>query len=133
MAALVPGVHEVTPDVAASAVREASALGARVFVLSSEGASTRADFFDAVRASLPLDPPLFGSRSWDALEDSVWGGIDAFDESVIVITWTGASDLRRNAPDDFAIAMGVFRQLTSSLGSPEYTCGKPKQVCVYVS
>jgi len=131
--ALIPGVHEVTSEEAASAVQEASSTGAMVFALSSEGASTRADFFDAVRASLPLDPPLIGSRTkWEALSDSLWGGIDELDSSVVVIIWTGASDLHRNAPDDFATAMAVLRDLTSSLGKWEDTAGEPKQVCVYV-
>lgn len=133
MVALVPGVHEVTSEQAASAVVEASKVGARVFALSTERASSGADFFNAVRASLPLDPPLMGLRSWDALSDSLWGGIDRIDASIVVITWTGASDLRLNAPDDFAIAMNVLGDLASSLGRWDDTDGEPKQVCVYVS
>jgi hypothetical protein len=131
--AFIPGVHEVSPEEAASASLAASSAGARVFAFSTEGASSRADFFSAVRANLPLDPPLIGSRSWDALSDSLWGGIDGLDASIVVITWAGASDLHQNAPEDFAIAMAVLRDLTSSLGKWEDTDGEPKQVCVYVS
>src|SRR5207237_6274213 len=93
---------------------------------------TRADFFEQVRGDLPLDPPLIGSQSWDALADSLWGGIDSADASVVAIIWKGASDLRRNAPEDFAIAMSVFRDLASSLAKWEDTDGEPKKVCVYV-
>jgi Barstar (barnase inhibitor) len=129
---LTSGVHEVTLEAADSAAQEAARIGAAVFVLSTEGASTRAEFFDAVRTNLPLDPPLIGSRSWDALSDSLWGGIDSVDASAVVIIWKGASDLRRNASDEFEIAMAVLRDLTSSLGNWEDTDGEPKRVCVYV-
>lgn len=127
------GVNEATSEEAESARSEASQLGADVFILATKGASTRADFFEQVKKSLPLDPPLLGSRSWDALADSLWAGIDSLDATVVVIIWTGASDLRRDAPDDFTIAMTVFRDLTESLGKWTETYGEPKEVCVYVS
>lgn len=103
-----------------------------MFSLSTWGAATRADFFDAVRASLPLDPPQIG-KSWDALSDSMWEGIYEVDASIVLITWTGAADLQRASPEDYDIAMDVFRDLVSTLGNGEYTAGKPKQVCVYVA
>lgn len=33
------------------------------------------DFFEAVRAVLPLDPPLVLNKVWDALSDSIWEGL----------------------------------------------------------
>ncbi len=103
-----------------------------MFSLSTRGAATRADFFDVVRASLPLDPPQIG-KSWDALLDSVWGGMYEVGASIVLITWTGAADLQRASPEDYAIAMEVFRDLVSTLGNEKYTVGKPKQVCVYIA
>ncbi len=123
---LVRGVHEVSAAEIESAVQVALTMRAATFSLSTKGASTRADFFDAVRASLPLDPPLVGSKSWDALSDSLWGGIDGVDTSIVLITWTGAADLQRASPDDFDTAMAVLRDLTSSLGNWEDTAGEPK-------
>lgn len=130
---LLPGINEVTPEAADSAKEEAIRTGASVFVVSTGGAATRADFFDRVRASLPLDPPLVGSKRWDALADSLWGGVDSVDASVVVIIWTGASDFRRNAPEDFIIATTIFRDVASSLGKWVDTDGEPKRLCVYVS
>lgn len=130
--ALVPGVHEVSAAEIASAVHVAPTMGVAMFSLSTWGAATRADFFDAVRASLPLDPPQIG-KSWDALSDSMWEGIYEVDASIVLITWTGAADLQRASPEDYDIAMDVFRDLVSTLGNGEYTAGKPKQVCVYVA
>jgi Barstar (barnase inhibitor) len=130
---LLPGINEVTPEEADAAKDEAIRTGASVFVISTAGAANRADVFDRVRASLPLDPPLVGSKSWDALADSLWGGVDSLDASVVVIIWSGASDLRRNAPEDFMIATTIFRDVASSLGKWVDTDGEPKQVCVYLS
>lgn len=131
--ALVPGVHEGAAADLASAVRVASIVGAAIFSLSTTGASTRADFFDAVRASLPLDPPLVGSRSWDALLDSLRGGIEEVGAALIVITWTGAADLRSAHPADYDMAIEVLRAVTSDVGNEKYSVGKPKQVCVYIA
>jgi barstar (barnase inhibitor) len=111
----------------------ASTIGAAMFSLSTRGAATRADFFDAVRASLPLNPPVVGSEVWDALSDSLWEGIYEVDAPTVLITWTGAADLQRASPEGYAIAMEVFRDLVSTLGNEKYTVGKPKQVCVYVA
>jgi hypothetical protein len=37
------------------------------------GIADRAGFFTAIKSVMPLDPPLMGGRSWDALSDSLWG------------------------------------------------------------
>lgn len=131
--ALVPGVHAVSVADIEAAVRVASTMGAAIFAFSTQGASTRADFFDAVRASLPLDPPLVGSRSWDALSDSLWGGIEALDASIVLITWTGAADLQKATPYDYDTAISVLWDLTSSLGHQEEAASEPKLVSVYVT
>ncbi len=131
--ALVPGVHEVSEADLASAARVASTVGAAIFSLSTTGAATKADFFDAVRASLPLNPPVVSSRSWEALSDSLWEGLYEAGAALIVITWTGAADLRSASPADYDIAIEVLRDVVSSLGNEKSTVGKPKQVCVYVA
>jgi hypothetical protein len=44
-------------------------------------------FFEAMKALLPLDPPLVGNRSWDALSDSLWSGLDQLAADNIAIVW----------------------------------------------
>lgn len=131
--ALVRGVHEVSAAELASAVHVGSTMGAAIFSLSTHGAATLADFFDAVRANLPLDPPVVGSTSWDALSDSLWEGIHEVGAAIVLITWTGAADLQRASPKDYETAMSVFRDLISTLGNETYTAGEPQEVCVYVA
>ncbi len=74
---LKPGVHEVSPSEAERLRAEATAVGATVYLLSGDEIVDRDSFFDAVRATLPLDPLLVGYyNSWDALSDSIWVGVD---------------------------------------------------------
>ena len=58
--------------------------GWRIFRLPSN-IWTKASFFNAVRRTLPLDPPLHSNRVWDALSDSFWSGLDELDDERIVI------------------------------------------------
>lgn len=44
-------------------------------------------YFNAVRAQLPLDPVLVSNRSWDALIDSVSGGMLAAKGNRFVVVW----------------------------------------------
>ncbi|WP_428957356.1 hypothetical protein [Streptomyces sp. cg35] len=44
-------------------------------VVSTEGRMDREAFLGAVRESLPLEPPLESSLSWDALSDSLRAGL----------------------------------------------------------
>jgi len=74
---LKPGVYEVSPSEAERLRAEATAVGATVYLLSGDEIVDRDSFFDAVRATSPLDPPLAGYyNSWDALSDSIWGGLE---------------------------------------------------------
>ena len=107
--------------------------GAAVFDLVTAGGSIRQAFFDAVGGALPLDPPLVGSRSWDALSDSVWGGLDSLDTRAIVITWRDASTFKDVAPWEFEIASSILHDLVKRLASWEATYGEPKQVSVLLA
>jgi len=127
------GVTMIDPAESDLIVSKADAEGARLLILTTVGTGNRAAFFDAVRRDLPLDPPLLGSESWDALSDSVWGGLDLLESSVIVILWRGAADFRTAAPDEFGMAVTVLQDLTESLASWEYTDGQPKRVCIYAA
>src|SRR5438105_14851542 len=73
-------VSEVTDDTAARSVP----MGWRVFVRSHD-IRDRSTFFDAVRDTLPLDPPPHGDRSWDALADSLSGGLYLLADNLVVI------------------------------------------------
>lgn len=103
--------------------------GWRIFRLPT-AISSKDDFFEGVRQTLPLDPPLQSNRSWDALADSLWAGLDSLPESKVVIVWSGASAMETHAPKDFAIATNILIELPDLLGSVDITAGATKELLV---
>ncbi len=104
-----------------------------VFELDGRKIADRNSFFDCARANLPMDPPLFSNRSWDAFSDSLWGGIDALPESKILIVWRKANTMASASCSDFEIAKGILLELANSLGCSDDTDGNPKEVCIIVA
>lgn len=112
--------------------RQAEQAGFTTFVLPAEGVLDRASFFDAVRATFPLDPPLVGSRSWDALSDSLWEGLYAHESRRIAILWPGASAMANTASSDFETALNVLADVANLLADRQATRDNPKEVVVLV-
>lgn len=126
------GVWPVDSDTVA-AILDQGQPDRRLIVLDTAGAVDREGFFAAVRAQLPQDPPLGTYRDvWDALADSLFGGLDEMDASVITVVWTGSDRFRRAAPGDYAMALEVLRDVTSQLADPEATASRPTLVRVLV-
>jgi hypothetical protein len=124
------GVVCLSSDAASSYLREPSSPGRRVFALR-EGIEDSASFHAAVRASLPLDPPLSESGvNWDAMEDSIWGGIDTVEESRVVIVWPDASKMKVLSSAEFEIALAVLTEVAVTFGDPRVTNGPTKEVLV---
>lgn len=114
------------------ACRELEALGWRVIVLP-RGMSDRKSFFDGIRSAAPLDPQLVGDRVWDALDDSLWGGLLDLEEKNVAMFWPDAGVMEKSAPADFAIARDILSKLPESLSNPQLTLGNPKQVAVVLT
>lgn len=126
-----PGLR-VVPDLDCDAAREAARrAGATSYVLP-RGVVDRASFFDAVRATLPLDPPLQGSASWDALADSLWEGLHQAGARRVWICWPDADAMARAARDDFAQAIRVIASVIELLGDATATNGWPTAVTCIV-
>lgn len=111
---------------------EAERAGFTSFVLPTAGVVDRPSFFDAVRVTLPLEPPLVGSHSWDALSDSLWEGLRTHEARSFLIIWPNTAAMASAAGPDLQIALDVFVDVADSLGDPEPTCGEPKVVAVLV-
>jgi len=127
-----PGLHRTGTLDAEVTRRQAEEAGYWTFVLPDKGIVDRASFFDAVRATFPLDPPLSGSRSWDALSDSLWEGLYTLAARRIAILWPNTRVMAHSASDDFEIAVNVLADVASSLADPGPTLHTPKEVAVIV-
>jgi len=112
--------------------RRAEEADCTVFVLPGRGIVDRAAFFDAVRATFPLDPPIVGHRVWDALSDSLWEGLYTHPARRLAILWPNAQVMARSASEDFDTALDVLAHVVASLADPQATVGHPKQVAVLV-
>lgn len=116
---------------AVALVARRHAEGWRVFELP-RGIDGKAAFFDAIRATLPLDPPLTAAAppNWDALADSLWSGLDTLDDARIAIFWPDAQAMADAAPHDAEIATEILDELAVSLADPETTAGSTKEVVI---
>ena len=56
--------------------------------------NTKERFFEAANQSLPLDPPRV-RQNWDALEDSLFGGVLGRPDRSVDILWPFANDVAR--------------------------------------
>src|SRR5437879_5934337 len=106
--------------------------GCPVYQISTGNRSGRGVFFDAVQESLPLDPTIHTSRSWDALSDSLWEGINSKNLGCVVIVWTDATAMAEGSPDDFETAISVLTDVARLLSDSNATVGNPTDVCIYV-
>ena len=92
--------------------------------------SSKNDFFDGVRLTLPLDPPLASNRSWDALDDSLWSGLDSLLEENILIIWPCANSMRLHGERDFEIVKEIFSGLTKTISNDEITNESKKNLII---
>jgi hypothetical protein len=129
---LISGVHHVDQATIRSVVQQASGVRAHVTTVSASGGSGRAGIFDAIRQNLPLEPPLLSDRSWDALSDSLWAGIDSLDAQMVVIVWPNFAEMTSNDFHMRQIVISILQDVTRTLADPVITNGRPKEVCIYL-
>lgn len=127
-----PGLIRTTSLDVEATRREANHAGYTTFVLPAEDIVDRVSFFNAVRATLPLDPPLMGTRSWDAMSDSLWEGLYGLPDQRIAILWPNARAMASAASPDFEMALNVLTDVATSLANPHATRGKPKELTVII-
>lgn len=129
---ILQGINRVDNLDANAIRREAEQAGYTVFVLPKDSIKDVDTFFNAVRATFPLDPPLISSKSWDALSDSLWEGLHTYSAQRITILWPKATRMASSAPAEFKTALSVFTQISNLLADPRATCGNPKELAVLV-
>ncbi|WP_327191389.1 barstar family protein [Streptomyces xinghaiensis] len=122
----------IGPEEAHELVRAAASEDCLLFRLSTEGRSGIKAFFDAARRTLPLDPPLAGSRSWDALADSLWEGIHALERDRVVLLWPDAASFAEASPEEFRTAVNVLTDVAELLSDDKATTRRPTDLCVYI-
>jgi hypothetical protein len=127
-----PGLNRIGMVDVEATRRHAEQAGYTTFVLPENGIVDRASFFEAVRATFPLDPPLIGSDSWDALSDSLWEGLYKHSARRIAILWPRTRGMANSSPTDFETALNVLADVANSLTDPRAACDNPKEIAILV-
>jgi len=96
----------------------------------SGGITSHDAFFAAIANTLPCDPPVASSCSWDALSDSLWEGLRQLPQTRIVVMWPEAGDLQQREPQTLAVAVQVLEAVATTLADAKSTAGRPKDVMV---
>jgi RNAse (barnase) inhibitor barstar len=125
-------VLQIESSEAERVVKEATEQGCQVYLVDTAEADSREAFFEAVRHSMPLDPPLMSARSRDALEDSLWEGLYNVESSRIVIVWSNPGPMKNAVPTEFDVAAGVLGTVADQLADETLTVGMPKDVRVFI-
>jgi hypothetical protein len=115
----------------AARIEKGQLAGWRVFRLP-DGIRNKATFFGAIKEVLPLDPPLGTGLKWDALADSIWGGLDDLETDRVLVYWPSNAQMALEAPDDFTTASEIFESIARTLSDPRYTDGEPTFLAVVV-
>src|ERR1700733_6989896 len=88
-----PGLTRVGAVDAEALRREAERAGYTTLGLPERGIVNKATFFEAVRRTLPQDPPLGIYNNWDGLSDSLCGGLYEHPARRIAILWLGTGSM----------------------------------------
>lgn len=101
-------LQRMSSEDAHSAANQLAANGWVVFKLPDDLRDRQAFLQALVGMKFPLDPPMTVVRSWDALLDSVRGGLQDLDAERVAIVWPDPSAMKLRAPDDLGGIMLIL-------------------------
>ena len=116
--------------------RTAAKSGTHLFISELSKPYDAKAFYDSIRRTFPLDPPIMmvgGKLVWDALSDSLVGGLATLDAKRIAIIWRNHTEMQRISPDNYRIALSVLEQVQEELGLDEVTMNNHKDVEIYLA
>lgn len=89
-------------------------------------------FFDQVKDAFPLDPAISGKVNWDAFADSLWGGLDACDESKIALVIGDATEFSETNDRGFNMAINCLADAASEVEAEKQSGGDENAEIVVV-
>jgi hypothetical protein len=88
-----------------------------IYELDGTKISDRNDFYRMIASVIPMDPPLSGKGKWDALSDSLWGGLALSPDSKVLLIWKNAVVMARANPSDFETAKDILFEVAEPLSN----------------
>src|SRR3569623_1566030 len=122
------GLHKAGPFATVDLCSRLIKAGYVSLALPEDRIVAKPSFIDAIRVAIPLVPPLECADNWDALRDSLWGGLFVHPASRIAIVWPNARAMEASAQADFEIAIDVLADIAITLAEARFTNDKPKEV-----
>lgn len=113
--------------------------GATALFALPPGIRTEAEFFAAARSCLPLVPPLRTdyrdrdgrpTESWDAFDDSLFGGLMELPQPRAVVAWRDPWILAEADPDTGRAAIDILLRLPAGGGDPDINGGPTKEILI---
>lgn len=126
------GVHLRQSVPADELISKLRAEGWPVYVVGGAPAS-KAELHEAVRVSLPQDPPLGPVPNWDALLDSVRGGIRVLGKERVAVVWPQSSRLAEGDPDAYRVAKEILTDLVFGLADPKFSAGDTTRLLILLA
>lgn len=78
-------------------------------------ASDAPSFFAQAKKVFPLDPPISGRVHWDALSDSLWGGLDACNAPKIALVIRDMTEFRDSNRQEYEVALSCLIDAASEV------------------
>lgn len=97
----------------------------RIFFIDGTQVITLADFFYWIKTTMPQDPPLSGRINFDALVDSLWGGLESSGESKIAVIWIDVNKFMDCEDNRFDLLCECFEELSTTLRLESYGVEQP--------
>jgi hypothetical protein len=127
------GVHRRSVSEAVRASVDAAQSGTPVYVVDGHSADDLESFITELRLSVPLDPDLHpGGRSFDAIQDSIFGGMAASGHDSGVVLWVHPEVLEARSGPDFRMVVRVLEELCHLLAQPR-PAGSAFELCVLLA
>ena len=123
------GVHERSSVPSEELVANLESAGWRTYVIAREPMS-KAEFFEAVKASIPTDPPLGPHPNWDGLLDSVRNGLTELNAERVAIVWPKSSMFAAADPAAYKVAREVLTDVVMDVIDPKFSLDGAKPVLV---
>jgi hypothetical protein len=126
------GVHERRSVPADEIISNLRSAGWPTYVISG-GPGSKAEFFEAVRASLPTDPPMGPRPNWDGLLDSVSNGLLDLNAERVAIVWPDSLMLARSDPAEYKTARDMLTVIVMTLIDPKFSNEGTKALLVLLA
>lgn len=104
----------------------------RIFELDGETVKDKASFFTKAGEQLPHEPGLVAQSSWDAMVDTIGGGLAKLGDKRVAFVWTKAEKMIERGLPDLLIAVDCFQQLSSDVATTKHGFPHPMLLRIFL-